>query len=122
MDTTKNIMLRPTLETFAAQAQVFASAWALMGGPFDSGDGLELAETERGILLDMARRMQEENEALRAQAQTCGAGAGCCAQAARIAELEAQIEAVGAGETLCMVTQQSGADVKPQHRHCSLEN
>ena len=97
MDTTKNIMLLPTLETFAAQAQVFASAWALMGGPFDSGDGLELAEVERGILLDMARRMQEENEALRAQAQTCGAGAGCCAQAARIAELEAQLEAVGAG-------------------------
>ena len=39
-----------------------------------------------------------------------------------IARLQGQLEAVGAGETLCMVTQQSGADVKPQHRHCSLEN
>lgn len=54
------------------------------------------------------RRLQSENEQLRAgyaqarreiatlqaQAQQCGAGAGCCAQAARIAELEAQLEAV----------------------------
>lgn len=33
---------------------------------------------------------------LEAQVWQCGAGAGCCAQAARIAELEAQLEAVGA--------------------------
>ena len=38
-----------------------------------------------------------EIESLQAQAQQCGAGAGCCAQAARIEELEAQLEAVGAG-------------------------
>ena len=37
-----------------------------------------------------------EIESLQAQAQQCGAGAGCCAQAARIEELEAQLEAVGA--------------------------
>ena len=65
---------------------------------------------------------RQEIESLQAQAQQCGAGAGCCAQAARIAELEAQLEAVGAGETLCKVNQQSGADVKPLHRHYSLEN
>ena len=35
---------------------------------------------------------------------------------------QAQLDAVGAGETLCKVNQQSGADVKPLHRHCSLEN
>lgn len=29
------------------QAQVFASAWSLVGGQFDSGDGLEKAEEER---------------------------------------------------------------------------
>ena len=57
------------------------------------------------------QRLQSENDTLRAgydaarleieslqgQAQQCGAGAGCCAQAARIEELEAQLEAVGAG-------------------------
>ena len=37
-----------------------------------------------------------EIASLQAQAQQCGAGAGCCAQAARIAELEAQLDA-GAG-------------------------
>ena len=36
-----------------------------------------------------------EIESLQAQAQQCGAGAGCCAQAARIDELQAQLEAVG---------------------------
>ena len=38
-----------------------------------------------------------EIASLQGQAQQCGAGAGCCAQAARIEELEAQLEAVGAG-------------------------
>lgn len=38
-----------------------------------------------------------EIASLQAQAWQCGAGAGCCAQAARIEELEAQLEAVGAG-------------------------
>jgi hypothetical protein len=33
-----------------AQAQVFASAWSLVGGPFDYGDGLEAAETEKVAL------------------------------------------------------------------------
>lgn len=85
-----------------------------------------------------------EIESLQAPAQQCGAGAGCCAQAARIEELEAQLEAIGAGGVGALVCrsaagaltnegtmpaaqaqpddQQSGADVKPQHRHCSLEN
>lgn len=38
-----------------------------------------------------------EIASLQARVNECGAGAGCCAQAARIAELEAQLEAVGAG-------------------------
>ena len=56
------------------------------------------------------RLLHAENETLRAgydaarleiaslqgRVNECGAGAGCCAQAARIAELEAQLEAVGA--------------------------
>ena len=38
-----------------------------------------------------------EIASLQGRVNECGAGAGCCAQAARIAELEAQLEAVGAG-------------------------
>ena len=39
-----------------------------------------------------------------------------------IAKLKTQLEAVTTGESLCSVTQQPSAAVKPQHRHCSLEN
>lgn len=35
------------------QAQVFASAWSLVGGRFDVGDGLELAEAEKLALRAM---------------------------------------------------------------------
>lgn len=37
------------------QAQVFASAWSLVGSRFDKGDGLERAEAEKTAL----RRMLE---------------------------------------------------------------
>lgn len=39
--------MKDTIETIMSQAQVFASAWALVGGRFDSGDGMELAEQEK---------------------------------------------------------------------------
>ena len=104
MDTKKSVLIRPTLELFAAQAQSFASSWSLVGGPFGGGNSMEDAEVERGILLDMARRLIEDHDAarqeiasLQAQAWQCGAGAGCCAQAARIEALQGQLEAVGAG-------------------------
>jgi hypothetical protein len=35
------------VEQIMEQAQVFASAWSLVGGPFDTGDGLERAEEEK---------------------------------------------------------------------------
>lgn len=35
------------VEQVMDQAQVFASAWALVGGPFDTGNGLEQAEEEK---------------------------------------------------------------------------
>ena len=44
-----------------------------------------------------AARREIESLQAQAQAQQCGAGAGCCAQAARIEALEEQLEAVGAG-------------------------
>jgi hypothetical protein len=33
-----------SVDSIMSQAQVFASAWSLVGGPFDHGDALENAE------------------------------------------------------------------------------
>ena len=38
------------------QAQVFASAWSLVGGRFDFGNGLETAEQEKAALRAMLTR------------------------------------------------------------------
>ncbi len=38
------------IEAIMEQAQVFASAWAFLGGPFDNGSGLEQAEREKSNL------------------------------------------------------------------------
>ena len=65
MDTKKSTMATPTLETFADQTQVFASAWSLINRQFGGEDSLERAEVERGILLDMARRLIEDHDAAR---------------------------------------------------------
>ena len=73
-DNTQPEALLPSRETLMAQAQVFASAWAIAGSRFDPGDGMEVAEQEKDILADMTRRLH-----------------------ARITELEAQLEAIGAG-------------------------
>lgn len=73
-DNTQTEALLPSRETLMAQAQVFASAWAIAGSRFDSGDGMEVAEQEKAILADMTRRLH-----------------------ARIAELEAQLESIRAG-------------------------
>ena len=54
-----------------------------------------------------------EIEGLQAQAQQCGTGAGCCAQAARIEELEAQLEAVGAGGVSALMAAPNGGQLVP---------
>ena len=87
--TTQQPEALPSFEMLAAQSQIFASAWSLVGGPFDAGDGMESAEAERAILLDMARRLHTEIETLRA---------GYDAARLEIASLHAQLEAVGAGD------------------------
>ena len=74
MTTQQPDALIPDEKTVMAQAQVYASTWAIVGSRFDAGDGLELAEQEKTILADMVRRL-----------------------GARIADLEAQLEAIGAG-------------------------
>lgn len=40
-----------------SQAQVFASAWALVGGPFDSGDAMAHANEEKQELHDMLKAL-----------------------------------------------------------------
>jgi len=41
------------VEAIMWQAQVFASAWSLVGGRFDLGDGMEGAEREKQVLRKM---------------------------------------------------------------------
>lgn len=59
-----------TKESLMEQAQVFASAWSLIGGPFDCGDGLDNAEQARTELAEavdaIVRQRDELLEALRA--------------------------------------------------------
>jgi hypothetical protein len=43
------------------QAQVFASAWSLVGGCFDSGSGLEDAEEAKAELRAMVEQLQQES-------------------------------------------------------------
>ncbi|SEI41673.1 hypothetical protein [Paraburkholderia diazotrophica] len=43
------------------QAQVFASAWSLVGGVFDSGNALETAEEEKEALRDLLRESEQFN-------------------------------------------------------------
>ena len=50
------------------QAQVFASAWSLVGGRFDTGDGLALAEAEKAAL-----RRLVENAPAQPVARSAGA-------------------------------------------------
>lgn len=49
-----------TVEQIMEQAQVFASAWALVGGPFDAGDQLEAAELEKDLLGAMVAHALEQ--------------------------------------------------------------
>lgn len=46
-------MTTNTLAKLMEQAQVFASAWSLVGGRFDSGNGLEEAEAAKAELCEM---------------------------------------------------------------------
>ena len=47
------------IDAIMEQAQVFASAWSFLGGPFDNGSGLETAERERAALRMMISKLCE---------------------------------------------------------------
>ncbi|MFY4013972.1 hypothetical protein ACOTJS_19350 [Achromobacter xylosoxidans] len=46
------------IEAIMEQAQVFASAWAFLGGPFDNGSGLEQAEREKSNLRALLSKLR----------------------------------------------------------------
>ena len=56
-------MAHITIETLMEQAQVYASAWSLVGGPFDGGDQLEKANQEKHDLEEMLEDFLEQVEA-----------------------------------------------------------
>lgn len=58
-----------TIDTLMEQAQVFASAWSLVGGKFDSGDQLESAEDEKSLLEEMVEAFEEQLETAANNAQ-----------------------------------------------------
>ena len=53
-------------EKIMEQAQVFASAWSVVGGPFDGGDAMEVATQEKDELRRMVLRMLRDNNERRA--------------------------------------------------------
>ena len=61
-------------EKIMEQAQVFASAWSVVGGPFDDGDAMEVAAQDKAELKRMVGVLAAERDAL----------------AAKLAELEGQ--------------------------------
>ncbi|MGY6270857.1 hypothetical protein ACXIUT_14285 [Achromobacter denitrificans] len=60
------------IEAIMEQAQVFASAWSFLGGPFDNGSGLETAEREkanlRALLYKLRAPVADERIGLRGAA------------------------------------------------------
>ena len=58
--------MTPTDEIMA-QAQVFASSWALVGSRFDSGDEMDRASGEKACLYGMVEALTKERDELRLQ-------------------------------------------------------
>ncbi|HRL94740.1 MAG TPA: host nuclease inhibitor protein [Pseudomonas sp.] len=52
-----------TIESLMEQAQVYASAWSLVGGMFDQGNQLQAAEEEKVRLEAMLEDFQEQTDA-----------------------------------------------------------
>ncbi|PKF70415.1 host nuclease inhibitor protein [Pseudomonas fluvialis] len=56
-----------TIEQIMEQAQVYASAWSLVDGPFDNGNLLEQAELEKQVLLELLIAFEDETHTAGAQ-------------------------------------------------------
>ncbi|UZX36780.1 host nuclease inhibitor protein [Pseudomonas sp. B111] len=51
-----------TIEQIMDQAQVYASAWSMVGGPFDQGNQLLRAHEEKQLLEEMLGLFQEQTD------------------------------------------------------------
>ncbi len=56
-----------TIEQIMEQAQVYASAWSMVDGPFDQGNQLEQAELEKQVLLELLIAFEDEAHTAGAQ-------------------------------------------------------
>lgn len=56
-----------TIDQLMEQAQVYASAWSLIDGPFDQGNQLEQAELEKQVLQEMLVAFEDEAHTAGAQ-------------------------------------------------------
>ena len=53
-----------TTDEIMAQAQVFASAWGLVGSRFDSGNGLDNANEQKAVLRSLVEALAKERAEL----------------------------------------------------------
>lgn len=56
-----------TIEQIMEQAKVYASAWSLVGGPFDQGNLLQQADLEKQVLLELLIAFEDEAHTAGAQ-------------------------------------------------------
>ncbi|MDH1281019.1 host nuclease inhibitor protein [Pseudomonas chengduensis] len=56
-----------TIEQIMEQAQVYASAWSLVGGPFDQGNLLQQADLEKQVLQELLIAFEDEAHTAGAQ-------------------------------------------------------
>lgn len=87
-------------ERIMEQAQVFASAWSISGGPFDDGDAMETANEEKAELQRMVEAMALEQPAFgvidpdyariytQARIVAWSHGYSCCAQGSFTRDLD----------------------------------
>ncbi|RYG56538.1 MAG: hypothetical protein EON56_03955, partial [Alphaproteobacteria bacterium] len=52
----RRMAIAQAVESIMEEAQVFASAWSLVGGPFDCGDGMENAASAKQELRETVER------------------------------------------------------------------
>ncbi len=68
-----------TINNLMEQAQVYASAWSLVGGMFDQGNQLQLAQEEKVRLEEMLEDFQEQTDANAAPGNLQEIAEGLCA-------------------------------------------
>ena len=95
-----------SIEKIMEQAQVFASAWSVVGGPFDGGDAVEVATQEKDELRCMVGALAAERDALAAELSEMKHMTGValmCNHAARMERAEPKLSKLGGQEPVARV-------------------